>query len=111
MAIDDLTEEAFFDLYQKNPKVRGLVDDIQKRYHVHASQKGKPDYNEANISLATKEAKEAVKRLLAQQKPQEKASVASGIFSGRGSYAAGLAAVLILVASASLGMPYVPPLY
>lgn len=34
----------------------------------------------------------------------------SGIFSGRMPYAAGLAAVLIAVALASSGIPYVPPL-
>ena len=68
MAIDDLTDEAFFDLYRSNPQIKDLVDDIQKKYHVHSSQKGQPDYNESNIPTAMKEAKETVQRLLKQQK-------------------------------------------
>lgn len=68
MAIDDLTDEALFDLYQKNPGIRSLVDGIQQKYHVHHSQKDKPDYNKANIPIAAKEVKEKVSQLLQQQK-------------------------------------------
>ena len=113
MAIDDLTDEAFFEAYQKNPQVKNIVDSIQKKYHVHHSQKNEPDYNEDNTPMATKEAKETIKNLLSQQKQDGKekttSASASGIFSGRMGYAAGLATVLIAVALASSGIPYIPP--
>ena len=73
MAIDDLTDEAFFETYQKNPKIRELVDGIQIKYHTHFSQKGQPDYDEANIPIAMKEAKKTVQQLLAQQKQEPQA--------------------------------------
>ncbi|MBI2656706.1 hypothetical protein HYX03_03130 [Candidatus Woesearchaeota archaeon] len=68
MAIDEITDEALFELYQKNPQIRSLVDSIQKKYNVHFSQKDQPNYKKANIPIATKEAKETVKQLLGQQK-------------------------------------------
>ena len=52
--------------------------------------------------------------ILAKYQPKAKSPVASSpwVFSGRVPYAAGLAAVLLAVALASLGMPpYMPPVY
>ena len=68
MSVDELTDKAFFELYQGNPQIKQLVDGIQMKYRVHSSQKGQPGYNEKNISTATKEAKETVSHIIQQQK-------------------------------------------
>ena len=82
MAIDELTDEAFFEAYQKNPKIRELVDGIQRKYHVHTDQKDQPDYKPNNTPLANKEAREAVAQLVAQQKqgPQAKTSSPTSVY-------------------------------
>jgi hypothetical protein len=112
MTIDELTDEALHEAYQRNPSVRELVDGIQRKYGVHREQKGKPEYNEANIPLATKEIKDAVKKLMTQQKQasgiEGKTTTSSGIFAGRMENAAGLTAVLAGVAALSIGIPYTP---
>ena len=103
MAIDELTDEAFFEAYQKNPQIKNLVEGIQRKYNVHSSQTAKPDPK--NVSAATKEAKDVVKKLLGQQKQDGKekttAASASGIFSGRMGYAAGLFGIVAIVAALS----------
>ena len=67
MAIDELTDEELFNAYQSNSQIKDLVDGIQRKHHVHSSQKGQPDYSEDNIPNATREAKEAVSRLINSQ--------------------------------------------
>jgi len=74
MTVDELTDDAFFELYKKNPQIKVLVDDIQRKYNVHASQKGQSGYNEGNIPIAFKEAKETVQQLLTQQQEVEQAT-------------------------------------
>lgn len=113
MAIDELTDEAFFDLYRNNSQIKGVVDNIQKEYHVHKSQEGTPDYNPRNREWI-KEAKSQVGELLAQQKEGKTNAASSGVFSGKISYATGLLGVLAIVAALSAGLPpitYAPPLY
>ncbi len=112
MAIEELTDRMFFDLYQKKPKIRELVDDVQKKHGVHASQKGKPEYTAANIPTATQEAKEAVKTLLSGQSEavqKAKTTPSGGILAGRMDYAAGLFGILLAIGAMSAGVPYVPP--
>jgi len=100
MAIDDLTDEAFFDLYQKNPQVKKLVEDTQRKYSVHSDQTNKPDPK--NVSAATKEAKDKVKQLInktqstATEKVSEKSEYAIGLLGG-------LATVLGFAAAPLLG--------
>ena len=113
MAIEEVTDNALFGLYQKRPEVRELVDRIQKKHRTHFSQKDQPDYNSANAPLANKEAKEAVKMLLAQQEQgiQEKVgSTSTASHTGRLKYAVGLIAVLASVAAFASGIPYSPPI-
>ena len=109
MAIDELTDEAFFDLYNdtKKPKIKELVDGIQKKYNAHISQKGQSGYDEGNIDWYN-EAKSAVSELDAKQQGLEAktSDVSGGAFSGRGLYAAGLILAVALLASA--GLPYIP---
>jgi hypothetical protein len=64
MSIDQLTDSALFDLYQKDSKVKSLVDGIQRKYHVHNSQKGLPEYDEANAPVAQREIKKKVSQLV-----------------------------------------------
>ena len=96
MAIDELTDAAFFDLYQKNPQVKGLVEDIQKRYHVHSSQTNEPDPK--NVSAATKEAKDVIKQLINKEQKHGTHSTAPEKVSEKSEYAAwllgGLATIL-----------------
>ena len=103
MAIDELTDEAFFKLYQKNPEVKKLVEGIQKKYHVHHSQTKDPDREK--VSAATKESKDIVKHLINEQKPKTYAS-ASEKFSSNSEYTAlflgGLAAALGFATGAPL---------
>lgn len=83
MAIDELTDKEFFKLYQENPKVKELVEGIQKKYNVHYSQTKKP--NPENVSAATKEAKETVKKLLKPKQSgleaQTQAVYSGGVYS------------------------------
>jgi len=67
MTIDELTDNAFFDLYDNNPKIKGIVDEIQMKYKAHKSQEGKPGYDPGNTAWY-KEAKGTVAEIVAQQK-------------------------------------------
>ena len=105
MAIDDLTDEAFFNLYQKNPQIRELVEGIQKRYHVHSSQTKEPDPK--NVSAATKEAKGVVKQWINKEQKHETYATAPEKVSEKSEYAAwllgGLATILGFATTPLLG--------
>ena len=66
MSVDELTDDEFFKLYQTNPQVKGLVEDIQRKYNVHSSQTNNPKHKD--VSAATKEAKETINNIIHQQK-------------------------------------------
>ncbi len=120
MAVDELTDEAFFDLYQKNPQIKQIVDNVQKKYHTHFSQKGQPGYNESNIPIAMKDAKETVQQLLEQQKqgtesklkPENKPKgTLESFFEGveRAFSNPLFPATVTALALVYIGMPYMPP--
>ena len=101
MAIDQLTDEAFFEAYQQNPKIKKLVDGIQRKYHAHYDQRNKPDYKEANIPIAMKEAKETVEQLL-EQKEHEVASASAPSLTTQ--YVTGLLGILTTIAAFAAGV-------
>ena len=75
MAIDELTDNALYELYQKDENVKKIVEDKQKRYGVHFSQNPGVERSEKEeqehrkkVDLANKEIKETVKQYLTQQK-------------------------------------------
>lgn len=124
MAIDELlTDNDFWSAFSTNPDIRNMFKLYEIKYKAHESQKGQPGYNPNNTEWYL-EAKndpkiiDAVRKFVEKQKIAQKAktetikaekSAASGFFSERMQYAAGLATVLLAVALASVGMPYTPP--
>ena len=101
MAIDELTDEAFFEAYQTNPKIKELVDGIQRKYHAHYDQRDKPGYKKENIPIAMNEAKETVERLLGQKK-QEVASASAPSLTTQ--YATGFLGILTTIAAFATGV-------
>ena len=94
MAIDEMTDEALFEAYQKNPDVKALVESIQREHGVHWDQRNDPGYDKKKVPFATKEAKKAVKNLLEGSEQYKKAPAYGGILSEKVSYAAGLAGII-----------------
>jgi len=45
MALEQITDNAFYDAYQHNQPVKAAVDKIQKAHHAHKSQEHDPNYN------------------------------------------------------------------
>jgi hypothetical protein len=72
MSLDKLTDDEFFKLYNGNLQIKELVDDIQKKYHAHSSQKGQPGYDPGNTAWY-KEAKKAVGGIIEAQKHKAEA--------------------------------------
>ena len=45
MAVE-ISDDLFFDYYNNDSDIKGIVDNIQKKHHAHESQKGTdPEYN------------------------------------------------------------------
>ena len=102
MSVDELTDEAFFDLYKNNPQIRGLVDEIQvdeiqKQHHAHKSQEGQPGYDPGNKEWYV-EAKDTVSKLIKKQKPQthEKSPGLFGVIT-QPKAALGLIAIVLML--------------
>ena len=41
----DISDDIFYNAYQKDPHVKELVDDVQLKYTGHSSQKNQPNYD------------------------------------------------------------------
>ena len=101
MSVNELTDDAFFDLYKNNPQITGLVDEIQKEHHAHKSQEGQPGYDPGNREWYP-QAKRTVSDLIKKQKPQTHEK-SSGLF-GFGQLTQPKAALGLMAIVLMLGM-------